>query len=111
MLLRARSSQKSRSAPKRRRRAAGSAETPDPIEFAASRPGKEFDATATVSPGPPVDPTPWMPIIRQMAIDPGSGGSIASAYIRLLTARRQRPVGPSVSVVDIQQLEDILMEG
>ena len=100
-----------RSAPKRRRKAAGTTDVPDPIEMAASRTGKDFDPSATVQPGPPVDPAPWMPMIREMAIDPGAGGAIANAYIRLLTARRQRPVGPSVSVVDIQQLEDILMEG
>jgi hypothetical protein len=97
--------------PKRRRKAAGTAQVPDPIEFASSRPGKPFDSTATGVPGPPVDPEPWMPMIREMAINPGSSGAISNAYIKLLSARRQRPVAPNVSVVDLQQLDDILLEG
>jgi len=101
-----------RSAPKRRRSSASSgAEVPDPIEFAASRPGKPFDSTATGAPGPPVDPEPWMPMIRQMALHPQAGGAISGAYMRLLQARRQRPQGPTMSVMDLQELDDILMEG
>ena len=96
--------------PARRRRTPTSAmETPDPIEFAASRPGQPFDASATQYTGPPVDPAPWMPMIREMAIDPNAGGNIAAAYMRLLSARRQRPQGPSVSVVNVNEIEDILL--
>lgn len=96
---------------KRRRSPQGSVETPDPIDMASSRPGKPFDSSAATAPGPLVNPEPWMPMIRQMAINPNSSGAISEAYVRLLTARRQRTIGPSVNVVDTGELDDILLEG
>jgi hypothetical protein len=55
----------------------------------------------------------WMPMLRALASDPGSGGALQAAYINALTNAVNTPVTPVMELVDFQALEDgvILDEG
>lgn len=99
-----------RTSSKPRRRTTSQMGAPDPIEFIADRAGgqtAQVPGNATV---PLVDPTPWLPLVRTVANNPGAGGAVAAALVRLLTDKRRMPQNPTSTVLDRQELDDILMD-
>ena len=83
-------------------------ESPDPIEFIGGRDGGQAfgDPAGTV---PLIDPTPWLPFINMVATAPGSGGAVANALVKILTTKRDMPQNPQFSVIDRQELDDLIL--
>lgn len=48
----------------------------------------------------------WMPMLRALASDPGSGGLLQSAYINALATAVNSPTAPMTELVDYGALED-----
>jgi len=86
----------------------GGMQVPDAIEFAGKRIGG--NAPAIGEPGRQVDPTPWMPLVRQWALRPNSGGALAANYYNMLAQFVRRPVVPKASFVDYNEMDEILAE-
>ena len=97
-----------RTASKPRRRSTSELESPDPIEFIGGRDGGQAVGEADAS-VPLIDPTPWIPFIRTVATAPGSGGAVANALVKILTTKRDMPQNPQISVLDRQELDDIIL--
>ncbi len=97
-----------RTVSKPRRRTTSGVESPDPIEFIGGRDGGQpvGEADGAV---PLIDPTPWIPFIRMVATAPGSGGAVANALVKILTTKRDMPQNPQISVLDRQELDDIIL--
>ncbi len=94
---------------KPRRNTSSEMESPDPIGFIGGRDGgKPF-----VGPGgatvPMVDIQPWLPLIQRVATNPGAGGAVGAALVRLLTTKRRQPINPQITVLDRQELDAELM--
>ncbi len=95
---------------KPRRNTSSELESPDPIEFIGGRDGgKPFVGPqgATV---PMVDIQPWLPLIQRVATQPGAGGAVGAALVRLLTTKRRQPINPTITVIDRQELDAELMK-
>ena len=87
------------------RKRTGAAEgAPDPIEFAAGKIGGKVPTagSSTVR----VDPSPWMPLVEQIALTPGAGGALYSNYANMLTAFRRNPVVSRSVLLDLSELDD-----
>ena len=96
---------------KPRRTTTGEGESPDPIEFIGGRSGGQAFATAQGATVPLVDATPWLPLITKVAANPGAGGAVGNALVRLLTKKRRMPINPTITVIDRQELDAELLEG
>lgn len=93
---------------KPRRNTTSQVDAPDPIEFIGGRDGGQplGDSDGGV---PLIDPTPWLPFIKTVATAPGSGGAIANALVKILTTKRDMPRNPQYSVLDRQELDDLIL--
>ena len=40
---------------------------------------------------------------------PGSGGAVANALVKILTTKRDMPMNPQYSVLDRQELDDLIL--
>lgn len=78
---------------------------PDPIQMAAGRMGGQVP---TAGGGVPVDPTPWLPLIRTLASAPNSGGSIAANLVDILSQHRRRPIVTQGNLLDFDELDRAL---
>ena len=84
----------------------GGMQVPDAIEFASGRIGG--NAPAIGEQARQVDPTPWMPLVRQWALRPNSGGALAANYYNMLTQFVQRPLVPRANFVDYNEMDEII---
>ncbi len=94
---------------KPRRRTSSQMETPDPIEFIGGRQGSQPFVDPAGASVPLVDSTPWMPLIKKVAANPGAGGAVGAALVRLLTTKRRMPATPQVTVIDRDELDAELL--
>ncbi len=97
------------SSSKPRRQTTSGDETPDPIDFIGGRAGgKPFAQTSGSV--PMVDIQPWLPLIQRVATQPGAGGAVGAALVRVLTTKRRQPINPQITIIDRQELDAELMK-
>lgn len=83
----------------------GGMEVPDPIEFAGQKLQGGMGASVPVT---PVDPTPWMPLLRQMATTPGAGGGMTAAFAEQLSAFVREPNTSKAYLIDLNEADEAL---
>lgn len=83
-------------------------QTPDPIQMAASRIGGAANPVDGDVNAVALDPTPWMPLLHQLANAPSAGGGVASALVDLLSQYQRRPIHSSGHVIDFNELDRTL---
>ena len=93
---------------KPRRQTDSQIQAPDPIDFIGGRDGGQPVGEPDGS-VPLIDPTPWLPFIQTVATAPGSGGAVANALVKILTTTRDMPMNPQYSVLDRQELDDLIL--
>lgn len=94
-----------------RRTSTAGTESPDPIEFLGGRSGGQPFADPGGATVPLVDSTPWLPLITKVAANPGAGGAVGNALVKLLTTKRRQPINPTATVIDRQELDAELLGG
>lgn len=52
----------------------------------------------------------WMPLLRAIASDPGSGGLLQSAYINALTSAANSPTTPMTELVDFNAYDGVILD-
>lgn len=81
-------------------------EPTDPIQFLSRRLRGTMDPRQRPqAPMRTFDGSRWLPLLRALASDPGSGGLLQAAYIEALSRAVNTPAVPGVSVVDFNQLD------
>lgn len=96
-------------APVRQRQGVEGVGAPDPIQMAAGRRGGQLVADSMQS--APYDPTPWLPLMEQLATAPLSGGTLAAGLVNVLSQLRRRPLqSPSVTI-DMDEMDRIFTSG
>jgi hypothetical protein len=95
---------------KPRRRTSSQMDAPDPISFIAGRSGGQPIGDPSASNRTAVDVRPWMPLIEQVAARPNVGGAVGAAYVRLLMKASRTPINPRATVIDRQELDEMLMD-
>ena len=82
-------------------------QVPDAIEFLGGRQGSEFDPTPPVRDLATSRAVTWLPVLRELAVGPGSSGLLASTLItqaRRLGVAKPRPA----TVVDLRATDDAI---
>ena len=82
-------------------------QVPDPIEMAAERSGGKPFSTASGN-AMEVDPTPWMPLMEQMASAPNTGGTLTAMMLEQFSNMRRRPLATQPRLIDLNEIDDIL---
>lgn len=89
--------------------AGGSMDVPDPIQFAA---GKLGGKVPTPDGGArKVDPAPWLPFIRELAMRPNTGGALAANYAQMLKRFRAAPQVTQAHFIDMDALDQTISKG
>ena len=92
--------------PQRQGRPNGQMEVPDPIEMASGKVGGQNPAILNPGGQRLVDPGPWVPLLRNLATRPNSGGAIAATLTDMLRQYAQRPVVPSAYFIDMNDMDE-----
>ena len=82
-------------------------EIPDPIAFASGRMGGN-DPTVPSAGRRMVDPTPWVPLLRSMAMRPNSGGAMGATLADLLKQYTRRPTAPAAYFIDMNDMDETI---
>ena len=82
-------------------------QVPDPIEMAAERGGGKPFAPASGE-KMEIDPTPWLPLMEQMANAPNMGGSLTAMMLEQFSNMRRRPLATQPRLIDLNEIDDIL---
>jgi len=82
-------------------------QVPDPIDMAAGRSGgKAFQPAQAEQQY--VDPTPWLPLMRQMASAPNTGGGFVAAFVEQMANFRRQPFSSRARLIDLNEADEIL---
>ena len=82
-------------------------QVPDPIEMASERGGgKPFTTPSGES--REVDPTPWIPLMKQIASAPNTGGTLTAMMLEQFSNMRRRPLATQPRLIDLNEIDDIL---
>jgi hypothetical protein len=84
----------------------------DPLAFLTRRLSGTLNGTPTQRGAvgkPAFDGSRWLPLLRALATDPGSGGLLQMAYVDALTRAANTPITPSVEVVDLNALDRTIL--
>ncbi len=82
---------------------------PDPIELAGSRIGGQAPGSDPAT-GVEIDPSPWVPMLQQMALTPGASGGLVDMLMEKLTDYRRHPVVNRAQIIDLNTFDEILGE-
>jgi hypothetical protein len=81
-------------------------EVPDPIGLAGQRFGGQLaqgsDNEVTI------DPTPWVPMLEELASIPGASGGLTAMLTEKLTEYRRRPTVSRAALINLNAIDDIL---
>jgi hypothetical protein len=78
---------------------------PDPMAFMADRYGGTLSGVPSDVQMRPIDVTPWMGLLRQVANSPTSSSPLQQAFIRQLRNTMRRPMIPDITTVDLNDLD------
>ena len=82
-------------------------QVPDPIEMAAERGGGKPFASASGE-KMEIDPTPWIPLMEQIANAPNTGGTLTAMMLEQFSNMRRRPLATQPRLIDLNEIDDIL---
>jgi hypothetical protein len=90
------------------RQGSGQMAVPDPIEMAAQRQGQAAPFSPASGESREVDPTPWIPLMNQMASAPNTGGTLTAMMLEQFSNMRRRPLASQSRLIDLNEIDDIL---